>query len=44
MLSLITVVVGTVLDITAGYRTATATGTARGLLTAMRPVRLIFAD
>lgn len=43
MLSLITVVVeGTVLDITAGYRTAT--GTARRLLTAMRPVRLIFAD
>lgn len=43
MLSLITVVVvGTVRDITAGYRTAT--GTARRLLTAMRPVRLIFAD
>lgn len=43
MLSLITVVVvGTVRDIMAGYRTAT--GTARRLLTTMRLVRLIFAD
>lgn len=42
-LSLITVVVvGTVRDITAGYRTAT--GTTRRLLTAMRPARLVFAD